>query len=85
MKLLFFSQPTCAPCKMMKPMVSAVAEENNYNINFIDSQDDGAADMFAKYNVLSTPTMIVIDDEENEQRRSVGAMTKPSFIEFMEG
>lgn len=57
-KLLLFGQPTCMPCKAVKGTLPTMGLEFDY----IDVTEE--PEMAAKYMVMSTPTMVKIENEE---------------------
>lgn len=81
--LLMFSSPSCAPCRMMKPTIESLAVERNYNVSIIDIVDD--PELAKKHSIMATPTFLLEDDHGFELRRTVGAMTRPHLIKFVEG
>jgi thioredoxin 1 len=56
--ILYFSTPTCAPCKMFKPVVQQVSQETGVNVNYIDAQSNQA--MASAYSVTSVPTLVFL-------------------------
>lgn len=81
MKLIKFYAPWCAPCKTMSDVMTTIDHpmvERMLNIN-IDENIDAAK----KYNVRSIPTMIVVDEEDNEIRRMSGSVDKERITEFL--
>lgn len=82
-KLVMFTSPTCAPCKIVKPTLDRLVDERGYAVETVDifAKRDVAED----FGVMSTPTFILMDEENTEMRRQVGAMTRPNLIKFYEG
>lgn len=79
MKLLVFSNTAmCAPCRMMEPIVNAVVKERG--IEMIK----GTPEQYGSYGITGIPTYILLDDENKEVRRVVGATPKPQFEKFLE-
>ena len=79
MKVLKFEATWCAPCKMLKEVISNI--ETDVVIESIDI--DTNSDLAAQYNIRSVPTCIIVDDEGNEVSRHIGMMNKDTFNEFI--
>lgn len=54
---LYFSQYACAPCKTQKPIIQELAKENT-DILFIQVDHARCPEVFRRYNVTTTPTML---------------------------
>jgi hypothetical protein len=70
MKLIKFTQTTCQPCKILNQMLGmmggSVDEER-----LLDTPEL-LAEAEKEHNVMSTPTLLLLDDEGNEVARTVG-------------
>ena len=61
MQVFLFTQPTCPQCPAAKEAVNCVCNEKNVEVKEINVKtDEGLMDAI-KYNILSTPTAIVIE------------------------
>lgn len=81
MKLIKFYAPWCMPCKSMSDVLTTIQHplvEQMLEIN-IDTNIDAAK----KFNVRSIPTMIIVDDEDNEIRRMTGSVDKERIVDFL--
>jgi len=67
------------PCKIMKPVVNVLKEEN-FEINYVDVDEN--QDLALKYGIMSIPTFVLMDGE-NEVKRHVGIMDIHKFREFL--
>lgn len=74
-KFLYFTAKWCGPCKMLAPVMEELAQE--YTIEKIDIDEN--SDAVATYNVMSVPTIILLQDEK-EVTRTVGAKPKNYYI-----
>ncbi len=74
-KLMYFSAKWCGPCQMLAPKMEELAKEIPVEKIDVDSQPDIAE----KYNVTSIPTIIVVVDDE-EKERKVGAAAPKVFL-----
>lgn len=72
----------CGPCKMVRPFIEEIAEDNDavkcVSINIEDEEE-----LAEKYNVSSIPCLVVFENGE-EVKRNVGLASK-SDIEKMIG
>ena len=78
--LVDFYADWCGPCKMLSPIIDQIAEENT-NIKVVKVNVDESQDLAMKYQVMSIPTLVIIQ-EGKEINRSVGLVDK-SQIENM--
>ncbi len=79
MRLLYFSQPTCPPCRLMSAVVDNVIIKMQISVDLINAADHEQKDR-TKYNVTGTPTVILVDDKYNELHRWVGLTTEDKLI-----
>ncbi len=79
--LVDFYADWCGPCKMIGPVVEDLANENS-DIKVVKVNVDNNSDIAAKYQVMSIPTLIVI---ENGQviNQSVGLISKSEILELI--
>ena len=71
----------CGPCKMIGPVVEDLSSENP-DIKVVKVNVDDNSDIAAKYQVMSIPTLLVI---ENGQviNQSVGLISKSEILELI--
>lgn len=63
MKLVVFEQQnTCAPCRALKPHISAVAEDLNIDLEFKEVSDNW--DECLRHGVKSTPTVFLMNNSD---------------------
>lgn len=72
--LVDFNAEWCGPCKMLRPALEKLAEENK-NIKVVSVNVDNNPDLARKYNIFSIPCLIVIKDGK-ELERSVGLISR---------
>ena len=77
--LIDFWASWCGPCKMMSPVIDAIAEEMREKVKVCKINIDEEQNLAVKYNVMSIPTFIVIKDGK-EVSRSVGVQDKAEII-----
>lgn len=80
--VLVFTTEWCGPCKMYKPLLKSIQAEGTYNIRILDA--DKEEELRTKYNIRGVPTTIVLKNGV-VAATSVGAMTRPNFINMVEG
>lgn len=76
MKYLYFSAPWCGPCKILGPKMEQVAESVNVKkINVDENQE-----LIQKFEIRNVPTVILIDSEDKELERFIGANTAEFYL-----
>lgn len=76
--LVDFYADWCGPCRMMAPILEAVASERD-DLVVAKVNVDESADLAARFGVMSIPTLVVLDDGE-EIKRIVGARPKDALL-----
>lgn len=79
--LVDFFATWCGPCKMLSPIVDEVAEEKE-DIKFVKINVDESQETAFKYQIMSIPTLVVIQNG-NEVKRSVGLIDKSEILEML--
>lgn len=81
MKVFKFYADWCGPCKSLTQViknagdkVTVTIEEVNIDENIMMSQD---------FQIRSVPTMVLVDKEEKEIKRIVGALNETQLLEFL--
>lgn len=70
-EVLYFSTPTCAPCRFFWPVLSEYLEGKS-DLKKIDLSEEGNFPYKDKYNLKSVPTVVFLDGDL-EIGRVVGA------------
>jgi len=78
--ILYFSTPTCAPCKTFQPVVREVQSELGVFVQYIDAQANTA--LAQKYAVSVVPT-IIVENGGNVVYRNSGVMSKPQLKQIL--
>jgi thioredoxin 1 len=71
MKILKFSAEWCNPCKALKKVLT----EAQLPVEIEEIDIDQKPDESAKYRIRGVPTMVVLDDKQNELGRIVGLLS----------
>ena len=70
----------CAPCRMMSPIIDAIAEELNGTIKVGKVDCDENQELAISYNVMSIPTIIIFK-EGKVAKQFVGVTDKTELME----
>lgn len=79
--LVDFKADWCGPCQMLEPILEEFADENK-DIKIISVNIDDEDILAEKYEVSSIPCLVLFEDGE-EIRRTVGAMPKAKIGKFV--
>jgi thioredoxin 1 len=78
--IMYFTAAWCGPCKQMKPIIDKFIEDVN-DPEIIKLDADLETPLAQKFKVMSVPTFILMDGEE-EIKRHVGAISEQEFYDF---
>ena len=78
--LVDFWAEWCGPCKMIAPVLEAIAQEHPDRIQVAKLNVDDNPNVARRFEVMSIPTLLVIVDGE-VKKRLVGAKGKPQLLE----
>ena len=81
--LIDFYATWCGPCKILSPIVEEAAKENE-NAKFVKIDIDKTDDIAMQYQVMSIPTLVLIQNGE-EKDRIVGIVDKNQILDFIKG
>ena len=81
-RVVKFSARWCGPCKMYAPTFQRVAEDRT-DLDFISIDIDDDPEAKVRHGVLSVPTTIILDGEE-ELNRIVGAQSTVRLTKFVD-
>ena len=81
--MIDFYATWCGPCKMMLPVVGAVAKEYEGKVKVCKINVDEQPDLAAKYNVMSIPSFFFIKNGETVDSK-VGILKKEKISEILD-
>ena len=79
--LVDFNADWCGPCRMLKPVIEEISNNNNYIVASVNIDDE--EDLAREYGVMSIPCLVVFLNGK-EVKRSVGLIPK-SEVESLLG
>jgi thiol-disulfide isomerase/thioredoxin len=82
--LLQFSTEVCAPCVPTRRVLGQIAESTD-GVSHVDIDLTGRPDLAARFNVLQTPTTLVLDKTGTIRARIGGAPRPPEVRALLEG
>jgi thioredoxin 1 len=62
MKVLYFSSPSCGPCRVFLPIVEEHLKERKIDIEKIDITEESNFHYRNDYGLTSVPTVVVLSD-----------------------
>ncbi len=76
--LVDFWASWCGPCKMLSPVVSQIAEENEGTVKVCKLNTDDVMDVAMKYGITAIPTLILFKNGEVVDK-TVGVVPKAAI------
>lgn len=83
MKVFKFYAEWCGPCKVQSQIIKAAGDKITTPV--VDVNIDENLALATDFEVRSVPTMVLVDDKENEIKRHVGVMKEAELIEWVNG
>ncbi len=83
MKVLKFYADWCGPCKALSQVIKNAGDKVTVTIE--DVNIDENLFMAQDFKVRGVPTMVIVDESENEIRRKVGMMNEEELLQFLKG
>lgn len=81
--LVDFWAEWCGPCKMIAPVLDAIAEEYEGKLKVVKVDVDANPETPARYQVRGIPTLIVFKNGDVAATK-VGALSRSQLVEFVE-
>ncbi len=73
----------CGPCRMVTPVLEAIASEHSGKIRVAKLNVDDAPDVARRYEIMSIPTLLVFQDGI-PKKRLIGAKGKAQLVSELE-
>ena len=79
--LVDFNADWCGPCKMLKPIIDAVAKDHD-DLKIVSINIDDEDELAESYNISSIPCLVLFE-EGKEVKRNVGLISKSDIESFI--
>jgi thioredoxin 1 len=81
--LVYYSTPTCPPCKKIKPIINEIEKEMEGKVEVIryNLADNRYSSLAREKGVRGVPTLHFIDSQGNMVKELVGFREKPEIME----
>jgi thioredoxin-related protein len=79
MEVILFTSETCSPCKNLKRQVNFSEYSFVKEVDVVTNQD-----IVDKYSIGSIPTLLFLDNNDNEIVRYVGSVDPKTIIKSLE-
>ena len=81
--LVDFWAPWCGPCRLVAPVVAALAEQYAGQVKVVKLNTDDSPDVASQYGIRSIPTLMLFQDGQTIDR-VVGAVPKATLATTLE-
>ncbi len=81
--LVDFWATWCAPCKMVEPIITEIAEEKKDSLKVCRLNVDNARQTATKYGIMSIPTLAIFNNGEVVDK-VIGALPKDAIMSKVE-
>ena len=82
--LVDFWATWCGPCKMLAPVIEAIAKDHEGELKVCKADVDDNGELAEKYGISSIPTVILFKNGE-AVKRSVGSKSRGEMEKFIAG
>ena len=84
--VLYFGASWCAPCQKMKAVTLELLKEKETAIGYqwVKFDVDDSPEVASRYRVVSVPTVVVLDNQENPVGAKGGFMTAEKLLAFVD-
>lgn len=80
--LVDFYADWCGPCRMIRPIIEEVAE-NNVDVKITSVNIEDEEELAEKYSISSIPCLVIFENGE-ETKRNVGLISKNDIEKMLE-
>lgn len=85
-KILYFSAAWCGPCRQMSAVIADTFEtrpeiSDTYSFERVDV--DAEPERASRMGIRGVPTLIILNEQGQEEARKIGAFPKNKFIEWL--
>ena len=77
--LVDFAAEWCPPCRMLEPVLKALAAESGDRLSIVHVDVDQSPGLSARFSVMAMPTLVLFV-HGTERRRFVGARSKAQLV-----
>lgn len=81
-KVLDFYTEWCGPCRLLAPIIQAVTTELGIELIKIDASKSPEAQ---KYGITSVPTLVILNEKDEEVTRQTGLVSKAALRSLLSG
>ena len=74
----------CIPCRKVEPIIEELAEEYDGKIVFSKLNIDENLQTAERYQIMSIPMFLILDNDMNVLKKFIGAVPKQKFVEIIE-
>jgi thioredoxin-like negative regulator of GroEL len=78
-KLIIFSASWCRPCKRLKKTLESLKDDSNIIVYDIDINAEKAIE----WRISAVPTIILVNNQEEEIQRTLGDLPKEKLLELL--
>lgn len=83
-RILYFSAPWCSMCKLTSPSLLSATSYYHTVFENINCDDEKNEHLTKKYDIMSLPTIIILDEDGDVVYRSSGAKSVEGLIADLE-
>jgi len=84
LQLVKFGAEWCGPCKKLAPVFAEISREYKGRVLTYEVDVDQAPQVAQRYGVMSVPTVVLLDGNDQVVATRSGAITKRAIIEMIE-